>query len=321
MKSFLIVICGLAVWLSASDAVAQTGKTVQGMLRDNESRVVAGASVQLEGDKDTLGTSASPAGIFIFNNVRSDKFTIKVSSLGFEPFERQFSFSPGQDKMMIPSFQLQGIANMLEEVIVDGVITVQVKGDTVEYSTKDMKLREGALAEDALKRLQGVEVDKDGNVTAQGEQVTRVRINGKDFFGGDVKTATQNLPANIIEKMQVIDDYGDMANLTGNRTGDSEKVLNIQIDPEYNKGQMATLRVGYGTEERYQTTGMWMGLTDKTQVSVLGNLNNMNANLFDFNTMGGGARRRMGGGGRRGGGGWGGSDGITKVGSIGVNMR
>src|SRR5690606_11750272 len=129
--------------------------------------------------------------------------------------------------MTIPSFQLQGIAQTVEEVVIHAVITVQLKGDTVEYSTKDLKLREGALAEDALKRLQGVEVDKDGNVTAQGEQVTRVRINGKDFFGGDVKTATQNLPANIIEKMQVIDDYGDMANLTGNRTGDSEKVLNI----------------------------------------------------------------------------------------------
>lgn len=321
MRNFLTLVLGPVVLLSALSATAQTGKTVQGMLRDNESRVVAGASVQLEGDKDTLGTSASPAGIFVFNNVRSDTFTIKVTSLGFEPFARQFSFSAGQEKMVIPSFELQGIANMLEEVVIDGVITVQVKGDTVEYSTKDLKLREGALAEDALKRLQGVEVDKDGNVTAQGEEITRVRINGKDFFGGDVKTATQNLPANIIEKMQVIDDYGDMANLTGNRTGDSEKVLNIQIDPEYNKGQMATLRVGYGTEERYQTTGMWMGLTDKTQVSVLGNLNNMNANLFDFNTMGGGARRRMGGGGRRGGGGWGGSDGITKVGSIGVNMR
>src|SRR5690606_4724765 len=136
-------------------------------------------------------------------------------------------FSPWQDKMTIPSFQLQGIANMVEEDVIDGVITVQVKVDTVEYATKDLKLREGAIEEVALKRLQWGEVDKDGNVTAQGEQVTRVSINGKDFFGGDVKTATKNLPANIIEKMQVIDDYGDMANLTGNRTGDSEKVLNI----------------------------------------------------------------------------------------------
>src|SRR5690606_3211138 len=224
--------------------------------------------------------------------------------------------------MMIPSFVLVGIPNMLEEVVIEGVVTVQVKGDTVEYSTRDLKLREGALAEDALKKLQGVEVDKDGNVTAQGESVTRVRINGKDFFGGDVKTATQNLPANIIEKMQIVDDYGDMANLTGNKSGDSEKVLNIVIDPKYNKGYMTTLRVGGGTEERYQATGMWMGLNNSTQVSVLGNLNNMNAQLFDFQTMGGGSRRRSGGGGRVGGGMFGGgADGITNTGSIGVNIR
>src|SRR5690606_34956810 len=171
--------------------------------------------------------------------------------------------------------------------------------------------------------LQGVEVDKDGNVTAQGETVTRVRINGKDFFGGDVKTATQNLPANVIEKMQIVDDYGDMANVTGNKSGDSEKVLNIVIDPEYNKGYMTTLRVGGGTEERYQATGMWMGLNNNTQVSVLGNLNNMNARLFDFQSMGGGARRRSGGGGgrSRSGGMFGGSEGITNTGSIGVNIR
>src|SRR5690606_10167785 len=138
----------------------------------------------------------------------------------------------GQTEVRVPTFMLKVNSNMIEEVVVQGVLTVQVKGDTVEYSTKDLKLREGSVAEDALKKLQGVEVDKDGNVTAQGEQVTKVRINGKDFFGGDVKTATQNLPANIIEKIQVVDDYGDMANITGNKSGDSEKIINIQIDPK-----------------------------------------------------------------------------------------
>lgn len=103
---------------------------------------------------------------------------------------------------------------MLEEVVVNGVVTIQVKGDTVEYAMDNLKLRQGAVAEDALKKLQGVEVDKNGTVTAQGEQITRVRINGKDFFGGDVKTATQNLPAEIIQKIQVVDDFGDMANIT-----------------------------------------------------------------------------------------------------------
>lgn len=310
---------GVLLMLITFQLSAQTGNTVQGMLRDAESRLVSGASVLLISDQDSMGTSTSPAGIYTFNNVKANTFKIKVVSLGFEPFEKEYSMPANQTKMNIPFIELAGRAAMLEEIVVDGVVTVQVKGDTVEYSTKDLKLREGSVAEDALKKLQGVEVDKDGNVTAQGETVTKVRINGKDFFGGDVKTATQNLPANIIEKMQIVDDFGDMANLTGNKTGDSEKILNIQIDPAYNKGYMSTLRVGYGTEERYQTTGMWMGMTDKTQVSLLGNLNNMNASLFDFNTRGGGARR---GGGPRGGGGmFGGSDGITKVGSVGLNIR
>lgn len=300
---------------------AQSDKVVQGLLRDSLSRIVSGATVQFISETDTMSTSSSAGGIYTFNNVKADKFKIKIASLGFESFEKDYTFPAGESRMLVPTIQLIPIANMIEEVVVAGVVTVQVKGDTVEYAMDNLKLRQGAVAEDALKKLQGVDVDKDGNVTAQGEQVTRVRINGKDFFGGDVKTATQNLPADIIQKIQVVDDFGDMANLTGNKSGESTKVLNIQIDPKYNNGYATTIRVGGGTEERYQTTGMFMGFKEKTQVSVLGNLNNMNAPLFDFNAVGGGARGRQGGGGGRGGGMFGGSEGITNTGSIGVNIR
>lgn len=321
MNKIKIVLASLFVALGFY-AHAQTGRTIQGMLRDTESRPISGAKVELIAGTDSISTSSTVAGIYTFSNVRHNRFTIKVSSMGFETHEQQVDFPAGDDKLFIPSFVLAVDANLIEEVVIEGVVTVQVKGDTIDYLTKDLKLREGALAEDALKRLDGVEVDKDGNVTAQGESVTRVRINGRDFFGGDVKTATQNLPADIIERMQVIDDYGDVANLTGNRSGDSEKVLNIQIDPKYNKGWMTTLRAGGGTEDRYQATGMWMGMSGNSQISVLGNMNNMNAQLFDFQTMGGGARGRRGGGGRPGGGMFGGGqDGITETGSIGVNMR
>lgn len=319
--NFIKMLMAAAIMMVSISAQAQTEKVIQGMLRDSSSRIISGATVQLITGTDTARTSSSVAGIFTFNNFKGKEFKIRISSIGFQPFEQSYTFPDGESRMLVPTIQVATIANMIEEVVVQGIVTIQVKGDTVEYSARDLKLREGAVAEDALKRLQGVEVDKDGNVTAQGESVTRVRINGKDFFGGDVKTATQNLPANIIEKIQIVDDYGDMANITGNKTGDSEKVLNIQIDPKYNSGWMTTLRVGGGTEERYQTTGMWMGLTDKSQVSILGNLNNMNAQLFDFQTMGGGARGRVGGGGRPGGGAFGGSDGITNTGSIGVNIR
>lgn len=313
--TFLLFCSMLLSWV----AQGQT-KSVQGMLKDDKIRVVAGASVKLISDQDSLVTSSSIAGIFIFNNVKAGKFKISVSNLGFERFEQEFTYPEGESKYIIPSFTLKPASELLEEVVIDGVPTIVVKGDTLEYTMKDLKLRDGSVAEDALKKLQGVEVDKDGNVTAQGESVKRVRINGKDFFGGDVKTATQNLPASIIEKMQIVDDYGDMANITGNKNGDSEKVLNIQIDPKYNKGQMATLRAGYGTEDRYQATGMWTGMKEGAMLSILGNMNNINAPLFDFSATGGGARRQQGGGGRRGSFG-GNTTGLTNTGSIGANFR
>ena len=91
------------------------------------------------------------------------------------------------------------------------------------------KVKEGAVVEDLLKKLPGVTVDKDGNVTAQGKAVSRVKVNGKDFFGGDVKTATKELPANIVDKIQVIDDYGDQATVSGIKDGDPDKIINIEI--------------------------------------------------------------------------------------------
>lgn len=315
LKNWLVVLL-----LIATTGLTYAQKAVQGMLRDSSFRIVSGASVQLISDGDTVGTSSSVGGLFKFNTVKSNLFKIKINSIGFEPFLQEYTYPSGESNFVVPTIQLKAIPNMLEEVVVNGVVTVQVKGDTVEYAMDNLKLRQGAVAEDALKKLQGVEVDKDGAVTAQGEQITRVRINGKDFFGGDVKTATQNLPADIIQKIQVVDDFGDMANLTGNKSGESTKVLNIQIDPKYNNGYATTLRIGGGTEERYQATGMFMGFKEKTQVSVLGNLNNMNAPLFDFNAMGGGARGRQGGGGR-GNNPFAGTEGITNTGSLGVNIR
>src|SRR5690606_16850871 len=300
---------------------AQSPKVVQGLLRDSLSRVVSGATVEFIDGKDTLKTGASVGGVFTFNNVKSDKFKLRVVSLGFEPFEQEYTFPTGESRFMVPTIVLNPISNRIEEVVVNGVITVQEKGDTVEYAMRDLKLRDGSVAEHAWNKLQGVEVDKDGTVTAKGEQVKRVRINGKDFFGGDVKTATQNLPANIIEKIQIVDDFGDMANITGNRSGESTKVLNIQIDPEYNKGYMTTIPVSGGTEERYKATGMWMGLNNNSQIAVLGSLDRRNGPSSALNAMGGGARGGQGGGDRSGGGMFASSEGITTTCSLGVNSR
>lgn len=314
-------------------ASAQTGKSVNGVLRDSTGLSVIAASVKLISQTDTMQASSDVDGKFIFKNVKADNFKLSITSLGFQPLSKDFSFA-GKTQLNLQPITMSFESRLLDVVNVTGGTLVTMKEDTIEYSAKDYRVRPNAMTEELIKKLDGVEVDKDGNVQAQGESVARVRINGKDFFGGDVKTATKNLPADIIEKIQIVDDYGDQANLTGNRTGEPEKVLNITIAESNNNGNFGHFGAGIGTKpadvsgHRYQVGGMYNSFTGSRQFSVLGNMNNNNNQAFDFNTRGGGARRMPGGGGRRMGGGFGGSggfnggsNGLTDSYSLGFNYR
>src|SRR5690606_28744939 len=207
-----------------SPGFSQTNKRVQGTLSDAHGAPIVGASIKLVSDGDSVQTSSGRGGLFSFNNIKGAGFVLTVTSLGYDTLQQRYTFEPGKNELMLP-VSLNESSQMLAEVSVTGAAAITVKEDTLEYTTKNLRLREGALVGDALKKLDGVEVDKDGNVTAQGETVTRARINGKDFFGGDIKAAIQNLPAEIVERIQIVDDYGDMANVTGNRSGDPERVL------------------------------------------------------------------------------------------------
>jgi len=313
----LLIIFSLALF-SFSPAFAQNNKLVKGTLQDSTEQSIISASIKLISPSDSLVTSSNLRGEFEFSPVKGDKFTITITSLGYESKTLSFQFGD-KSELNLGKIIINESSQLLNTVSIDGTPLITVKEDTLEYRSTNYQLKDGAVTEDLLKKLDGVEVDKDGGVTAQGEKITRVRINGKDFFGGDVQTATKNLPADVIDKIQIIDDYGDQANLTGNKTGDPERVLNIEIAPSKNKGDFGQFRVGGGNQERYQVTGMYNSFAENRQFSSLANLNNTNASLFDFNTQGGGARRSRGG---RGGGGFGGNqNGLTNIGSIGLNYR
>ena len=314
MRVSLFLFIFLLLGISAS---AQSNKRVKGTLVDSTGQSIIGASIKLISNSDSLVTSSDVSGQFNFRQVKSEAFSLTISSLGYNAKSITGKFNE-TSVLDLGKIVIAESSQLLQAVNIDGTPLIVVKEDTLEYQNKDYKLRDGAVTEDLLKKLDGVEVDKDGNVTAQGEQVTRVRINGKDFFGGDVQTATKNLPADVIDKIQIIDDYGDQANLTGNKTGDPQRILNIEIAPSKNKGDFGQFRVGGGTEERFQTTAMYNSFAETRQFSSLANLNNMNASLFDFNTQGGGARRGRGSGG---GGGGGAQSGLTTTGSIGLNYR
>ncbi len=294
-------------------AQAQTVITVRGTVVDSTKLTVIGAAVKLATETDTILTSTNVDGGFVFSNVKSREFSITVTSLGYQVTQRSFVVKPNVSQEILSPIILKNDSRMLNEIVVDGTPEVIVKEDTLQYRADRYKLKENALAEDLLKKLPGVEVDKDGNVTAQGKTITKIRINGKDFFGGDVKTATQQLPADVIKNVQVIDDYGDQANITGVKDGDADKILNFTIREDKNKGFLTRGVIGGGNSDRYQGSVFTAGFNNNRQLALLANFNNINANVFNLTNTGGGSRRGNYNPNN--------GDGLTGVNSIGFNYR
>ena len=236
---------------------------------------------------DTLYTFTNEKGIFRFDQVPAENFSITIHNLGYPHVTKFVPVSKALKSVDIGNVTIAYRGKLLDEVVVQAAAVI-IKEDTVEYNAASFKVKDNAVVEDLLKKLPGVQVDKDGNVTAQGKSVTRVKVNGKDFFGGDVKTATKELPANIVDKIQVIDDYGDQATVSGIKDGDPDKVINIQLKKDKNKGFFGRVTAGAGTEDRYQASFNGNYFNNNRQISLVGNSNNNNASLFNF---GGGGNR------------------------------
>src|SRR6185312_6841081 len=167
----------------------------------------------------------------------------------------KYNLAPGNTVAELAPIVLKADAVMLSGVTITDVNAVKVKEDTVEYNAAAYKVREGAAVEDQIKKMPGLDVDKDGNITAQGKSVTKVRLNGKDYMAGDVTSLTRNLPADLVQSVQIVDDYGDQANITGIKTGDPQKVLNINIRKDKNHGYFGQGTAGGGRDAITQIDG------------------------------------------------------------------
>jgi hypothetical protein len=298
----------------------QTGREVSGVVQDTAGTGVLGATVTLtpisgKGDSVTIRTNAD--GIFVLKNVKISQFNLSVKSLGYGDFVGKFQYPDGTSRIVLDKIVLKSGASVLDEVVITGAPPVTIKKDTIEYKAADFKLKENAVAEDLIKRLDGVEVDKDGNISSQGKSVTKFRINGKDSFGGDLKTATKNIPVDMIDKIQLVDDYGEQANFTGVRDGDPETIINITTRAGRDKGTVGNTTAGGGTQDRYQFSLFGNQFHGERSVGITANLNNNGAQV------GGG---NFGGRGGRGGGGGGvltsgGNSGITALSAVGLSYN
>lgn len=309
---------------------AQTIREVSGVVQDSTGTGIIGATVKLApitGTADTLSTRTNQEGAFVFKDVKTSQFLIIVSSLGYNSV-RITSVNDERTRKIIlgTPIILKTGAVVLDQVMINGAPPVVMKPDTIEYAASAYKLKENAVAEDLLKRLDGVEVDRNGNVTVQGKPVGKVRLNGKDFFGGDVKTATKNIPAKAIDKVQIVDDYGDQANFTGVRTGDSETIINITTRPGMNRGILANATAGGGNERRYQLSGFGTHILGDRNLGITTNMNNNGAQIggLGFGGRGGpsgvtSVNSSGGSGGFGASGETGGNSGVTTLSSVGLN--
>ncbi|HTH29873.1 MAG TPA: carboxypeptidase-like regulatory domain-containing protein, partial [Lacibacter sp.] len=200
---------------------------------------------------DTSRTSTNAKGEFSFAKIPTSTYSIVISYTGYKPMIKEF-FKPSAGVSNIDLGELVLVNSYLDlkEIVIEAP-AVTMKEDTVEYRAGAFQTKPNATTEELLKKLPGVQVDREGNVTAQGKAVTRVKVNGKDFFSGDPKTATKEIPADMIDKVQVIDDYGDQSSASGIRDGEPEKIINLQLKKDKNKGIFGRAQAGYGTNDRY----------------------------------------------------------------------
>ena len=290
------LIAVLALMITAK-SYAQTTFLIRGTVTDSTKVTIPGATVKLLTGTDSLVTATDAHGIFVFQSVKATQISLVITSIGYDPVRKLMKLDGATSPILLKPIILNTSSTTLNTVNVRDVIPVKIKEDTVEFNSAAYKVRDGAMVEEMIKKLPGADVDANGNITFQGKTVSKVRVNGKDFFGGDIRTATQNLPANAVTNVQMINDYGDQANLTGIKSGEPETVLNINIKPSLNNGYFGQVSAGDGADaipqidgtkdqDRYVAQGNLFSFSGDRQIAVLGNLNNTNTSLFNFGPPG-----------------------------------
>lgn len=242
-------------------------------------------------------------GMFRLKSLPRASYLLKITFVGQKTHSAHIKPPTESDELKLGLIRMQEARTQLDELVVEDVVPIIVRKDTIEYNAAAFKTPANAVVEDLLKKLPGVEVDNDGNITAQGEQVRRVTVDGKDFFGGtDPRMATRNLPADAIKKVQVHDRKSDQAQFTGIDDGQREKTINLELKPEKRKGVFGNAVAGYGSDDRYQARTSLNKFSPGKQLSLLGMANNINEQGFgmdDYMNFTGGSQQMASGGGMR----------------------
>ena len=292
--------------------------TVKGILKDSaSSQVLHDATVSIINSKDSSLVSftlSSNSGYFEIKNIAAGNYFLLVSYQGFITLRKPFNIKEAAVTDLGAVAMAQDY-KMLGEVVVTDEVPIKIKGDTIAYNANSFKvLKPNATAEELLKKLPGVQAEKDGTIKAQGETVSKIYVDGKEFFGNDPKMATKNLTADMIAEVEVYDDMSDQAKFSGVDDGSRTRVMNLKLKKDKKQGMFGRATGGYGTDDRYTGNVSANYFKGATKLSVVARGNNTN-NLGFTNTDNLGIFSAGSAGGSRGGSG----SGITNNWNVGTN--
>jgi len=278
--------------------------SIKGQLTDTLSSPLSSATLMVLSAKDSslinFGVT-DQKGNFEIRNINRGEYLFKVSFVGYNTYLRRVSSAEGVTEVNLGQIRMTPRTTQLDEVVVHGEkAPVTVKRDTIEFNADSFKTKANASVEDLLKKMPGIDVESDGTVKAQGEQVQRVTVDGKEFFGRDPKLATRNLPADAVDKVQVFDKKSEQATFTGIDDGQREKTINLELKEEKRNGAFGALTGGIGTDGRYTAKGNLNKFSKGKQLSFLGMGNNINEQGFsisDYMNFSGGSQQMMAGAG------------------------
>ncbi|EEZ26191.1 TonB-dependent receptor [Bacteroides fragilis] len=252
------------------------------------------AAVQLLSLPDSAqvaGMTTSTQGYFSLSKQKPGKYLLKVSFIGYVTKIIPVQLTANVPAKKMGNIELATDAVMLQEaVVVAEAPQVTVVEDTLMYNSSAYRTPEGAMLEELVKKLPGAEIDDDGNVKINGKDLKKIMVDGKEFFGGDVKTGLKNLPVDMVDKLKTYDKKSDLARVTGIDDGEEETVLDLTVKKGMNQGWFGNADLGAGTKDRYTGRMMLNRFVDKTQFSIIGSANNVNDQ--GFSGGGGGPRWR-----------------------------
>ena len=287
MRKVILLWVVLCVSMTTFAQRTVTGKVVE---QDTKEAVIQATAALLSGEKVVANAVTNTSGAFSIKAPREGSYTLKITYVGFKTYSKNITLKDGKD-YRAGTITLEPDAIMLKGATVTAHASkVTLKADTFIYNASAYRTPEGSVVEELVKRLPGAEVSDDGTIKINGKEVKKILVDGKEFMTGDTKTALQNLPTNIIERIRSYDQQSDLSRVSGIQDGEEETVLDFGIKKGMNHGFMANVDLAVGTQDRYAGRGMGAVMKDNMKVMLFARANNVN----DMGFPGGGGGGRWG---------------------------